>query len=65
VPNYENSVMYTITKGEHLYVGSSHDYVSREYYHNSCVKSYKPGQIRKSKQHLYHHIAHNNLVNQT
>jgi len=62
MPNYENSVIYTITTGQHLYVGSTRDYVSRKHHHNSCVQSYKPGQIRKSKQHLYHQIAHNNFV---
>ena len=61
MPNYQNAVIYTITSGDHLYVGSTCNFASRKYAHSSCVNSHRPPFRRLSNQHLYFQIAHNNF----
>ena len=56
MPNYEDCVIYTIRSGEHLYVGSTCNFVRRKFEHKSCIHN------EKSKKHnfnLYKTIREN------
>ena len=37
MPNYEDCVIYTIRSGEHLYVGSTCNFVRRKCCHKNCI----------------------------
>ncbi len=63
MPDYKNGVIYTITTGDHLYVGSTCNFTSRKYCHGACLEKHKPPYRgrNKAQSHLYHQIVHNNF----